>query len=283
MKPYELYADQAKAAADRRWGSHEKYYIVLVGIAGLLVALYLQHKGEIGPGQEYLLIFAFLGAGLGYLLSRASTLGDAAASADTRYANDWCDEQGLHYRGSHSHPSNAPLAYAGVERKATNAVVGEMNGLQTLFYNFRYTNLNAQGAEFYNQFMIMRLKGPELPVSRMTLQRRGVLDRSAVIDSIQEIFSNEQSVSMESMSFNSEWDLTIDKAADQTWIRRVFDPATITSLVNNEIEIPSFYYYDRCWWFVEAGRFEVKDLDQWILRQKLAADAVKLLSRVQNY
>lgn len=282
MKPYEIYAEVAEAKTYRRWDPKLKYFVAFFAIAGLIYGLYLRNKGDIGRDQQYLVIFVFFGAVAGYLAFRVTVFKNSRVSADTLFANDWCDEHGMHYRGSNSYPKNAPLAFAGDRREATNAIEGEMNGLQTLFYNFKYTNEAPNGIVFNYYFRIMRLKGRDVPIRRMTFQKRGFLDNSAVIDSIQEMFSKEKSISMESITFNSTWDLTIDKDADQIWIRRVFDPATITALVQDEFKIPNFYFYDHCWWFVEEEHFKVRDLDDWIPRQKLAADAVKHLSRVQS-
>jgi hypothetical protein len=41
-------------------------------------------------------------------------------------------------------------------------------------------------------------------------------------------------------------------------------------------------YYGSAWWFVEKEHFKIEELEQWIPRQKLAANAVELLSRVQS-
>jgi hypothetical protein len=128
----------------------------------------------------------------------------------------------------------------------------------------------------------MRLTGRELPIRRLTIHQRGMLNKFKFVDSLQAKFSSEKSVSLESVAFNEKWDLTIDDRADEIWIRRIFDPATITALNDGSFTIPDVQYYDRSWWFVEREHFKIEELEMWPPKQKLAADAVELLSRVQT-
>ena len=70
-------------------------------------------------------------------------------------------ERGMRSLGDDSFPINAPYASSGDRRKATDAFEGEWNGLQTLFYNFTYTDEGSgDDSDTDYDFKIMRLTGP---------------------------------------------------------------------------------------------------------------------------
>ncbi|MBJ7459293.1 MAG: hypothetical protein JHD02_08920 [Thermoleophilaceae bacterium] len=275
LKPYTHYAEAGTSAAYARWDSKMKFFVAGLAIVGTAVALFIARS------VEFPIFGAITGGLLGYLVFRLVVSSSASASADQAYAADWCKERGMRSLGDDSFPNNAPYAKSGDKRKATDAFEGEWNGLQTLFYNFTYTDKDDDGETNYN-FKIMRLTGRELPIRRLTIHQRGFMNKFKFVDSIQGALTSEKSVSLESVAFNEKWDLTIDDGADEIWIRRIFDPATIAALNDGNFTIPDVKYYDRAWWFVEKDHFPIKDLETWPAKQKLAADAVELLSRVQS-
>ena len=87
---------------------------------------------------------------------------------------------------------------------------------------------------------------------------------------------------LESVEFNKLFDLTIDDKADDIWIRRIFDPATIQACVDGTIQIPNLQYYDQAWWLVDDKHFKIKELDTLKPWQAQAAVAVNHLARVQT-
>jgi hypothetical protein len=187
------------------------------------------------------------------------------------------------YIGDDEFPANAPYAKRGDKRKSTDAFEGEWNGLQTFFYNYTYTEEGSgDDSDTDYDFKIMRLTGRELPIESLTMHQRGFMNKFKFVDSIQSKFTGQKSISLESVAFDEKWDLTIDDNADEIWIRRIFDPATIAMLNAGGFTIPDVQYYGKAWWFVEKEHFKIEELEQWIPRQKLAADAVELLSRVQS-
>jgi hypothetical protein len=207
----------------------------------------------------------------------------AASTADDLYSAQWCIERGATARGDDYFPNNAPYAKSGDRRKATDAFEGNWNGLDALFYNFTYTDEGSgDDSDTDYDFQILRLTGRELPIRRLTIHQRHFLNKFKWVDALQAQLTPERPVSLESAVFNEKWDLTVDDGADEIWIRRIFDPATIAALVDGQFTLPDVQYYDRSWWFVDKGHFKIEDLEAWLPKQKLAANAVELLSRVQS-
>jgi hypothetical protein len=226
---------------------------------------------------------AFIGGAIGYGIFRAVVYSSAASTADDLYSFDWAKERGMQWLRDDRYPNNAPYANSGDRRKATDAFEGTLNGLDTFFYNFTYTDEGSgDDSDTDYDFKIMRLTGRELPIRRLTMHQRSMLNKFKWVDSLQGQLTSEKPVSLESAVFNDKFDLTIDDKADEIWIRRIFDPATIAMLADGQFTIPDVKYYDRAWWFVDKGHFRIEDLEGWIPKQKLAADAVELLSRVQS-
>lgn len=277
LQPYEHYVGLGNQAADRRWGARLKFFLIGFTFVGAAVGLIA------GGNLSYPIVGAILGALLGYAVFRFVLYTSASLTADDLYRSDWCAERGMTYREEFAFPPDAPYANSGDKRKATDAFEGEWNGLRTLFYNFTYTDEgDSDDPDTNYDFKIMRLQGSDLPIDRLTIHRRSGLNRFAWADKLQGAMTKERPVSLESVAFNEQFDLTIDDAADEIWIRRTFDPATIQAAVDGSAQIPDLKYALGSWWFVEKEHFEIRDLEQWPTKQQTAANAVQLLSRIQT-
>lgn len=277
LQPYEHYANLGTADANRRWEARMKWFVIVLALVGIGIGF------AVGKSIGVPVLGAFAGAALGYGIFRLAVYSSAKSTADDLYRVDWCQDRGMSYIGDDFFPQNAPYARSGDKQKATDAYEGQWNGLNTLFYNFTYTEKGgSDDPDTDYDFRIMRLTGRELPILRLTIHQRSALNRFKWVDSLQGKLTKEKPISLESVAFNEKFDLTIDDGADEIWIRRIFDPATIQSLVDGSFTIPDVKYYDAAWWFVERGHFATRDLDEWIPKQKLAANAVELLSRVQD-
>lgn len=254
-----------------------KFFLIgfmLVGIAVGLIA---------SKNLSYPIVGAVVGGFVGYAIFRLVLYTSASSTADDLYRTDWCAERGMTYREEFAFPPDAPYANSGDKQKATDAFEGEWNGLRTLFYNFTYTDEgDSDDPDTNYEFKIMRLQGSDLPINRLTIHRRSALNRFAWADKLQGAMSKERPVSLESIAFNEQFDLTIDDTADEIWIRRIFDPATIQAAVDGSAQIPDLKYALGSWWFVEDKHFEIRDLEQWPKKQQTAASAVQLLSRIQS-
>lgn len=277
LQPYEHYAGVGTADANKRWEARLKFFVIGFLVVGGLIGL------AAGKAVTYPLIGAAGGALLGYLLFRLIVYKSAASTADQLYRFDWCKAREMEYMGDDFFPADAPHANSGDKQKATDAYQGTWNGLTTLFYNFTYIEEgDGDDPDTSYDFRIMRLTGRELPIQRLTIQRRGMLNRFEWADKLQGAMTKERPVSLESAEFNAQYDLTIDDKADDIWIRRIFDPATIAAVLSGQVVIPDLRYYDWAWWQVESGHFETRELEQWVGQQKAAADAIAVLSRVQS-
>jgi hypothetical protein len=277
LEPYAFYADEGNRTAAERWNPRLKFFVSIAVLLGVAIAF-------IATKQIGLVIFgAFIGGFAGYGIFRAVVYGSASNTADDLYARAWSRERGMTYIGDGEFPMNAPYAKSGDRRKATDAFEGEWNGLQTFFYNFTYTDEGSgDDSDTDYDFKIMRLTGRELPIESLTMHQRGFLNKFQFVDNLQAKFTGQKSISLESVAFNEKWDLTIADSADEIWIRRIFDPATIAMLNAGAFTIPDVQYYGNAWWFVEKEHFSIEDLESWVPKQKIAADAVELLSRVQS-
>ena len=104
----------------------------------------------------------------------------------------------------------------------------------------------------------MRITGLELPIARLTIHERGFMNRFKFVDTIQAKFTAEKPITLESVEFNEKYDLTIDDNADDIWIRRIFDPATIAAAPRARSHSRTCKYYDSAWWFVEKEHLDAK-------------------------
>ncbi|MFT4050163.1 MAG: hypothetical protein QM648_10060 [Solirubrobacterales bacterium] len=278
LQPFEHYEAIGTADANSRWNARMKWFVVGFALAGIAIGY------AVGKNIGYPVFGAFAGGAVGYGIFRWFLYDAASDSADDLYQADWCQVRGMTSRGDDYFPNNAPYAKSGDRRKATDAFEGTWQGMDTLFYNFTYidrrTDSNGTHETRYN-FKIMRLTGPVLPIQRLSIHQRGAFDLK-LFDSLQGKFSGMKPISLESAEFNDKFDLTISDEADEIWIRRIFDPATIAGLVDGSFRIPDVKYYDRAWWFVEKDHFRIRDLEEWVGKQAAAAGAADHLSRVQD-
>jgi hypothetical protein len=278
LEPYEHYADLGTADANRRWSRRLKWFLIGFIVLGGGIGL------AAGKKIEFPLIGAVAGALLGYGIFRLVVYLSASRSADDLYRTDWCGERGMTYLKDFDRPANAPYANSGDKHKTKDAYEGTWNGLDTLFYNFTYTEegSDSDDPDHDYDYRIMRLTGRDLPIGRLGIHRRSAINRFAWADKLQGAFTKERPVSLESADFNETFDLTIDDQADDIWIRRIFDPATIQGLVDGSVPMPDIRYYDRSWWLVKKGHFKTRELEEWVGVQRTAADAIAVLSRVQE-
>lgn len=277
LQPYEKYAEIGTSNANKRWGSRMIYFAVGFALVGGAIGYAVAEAAGGGGG-------ALVGALLGYGVFRLVLYQSAASTADDLYRVDWCAERGMKFLGDNVFPPDAPYARSGDRRRATDAYQGVWNDLETLFYNFTYTDegTDSDDPDTDYDFHIMRLSGRTLPIARLGFQRRSGLNRFEWADKLQGKMTKERPVSLESAEFNDQFDLTIDDAADDVWIRRIFDPATIQGLLDGTLKIPNLSYYNNAWWLVAREHFKTRDLEGWVPVQKTAADAVALLSRIQT-
>lgn len=279
MKPYEVYAEAADAAA---YEKHKKWLPTL-GIVWLVIGGVI---GGASAGAAGLFLGAVLGFALAYGIYRFILYSSSQSTADDLYTADWCKENNCHNLGDGVAPPNGPFHNSGKRQKAWSAIEGDFNGLHTLFYNFSYWTESSDGdgssTETEHPYKIMRLTGRDLPIDSLSFAKRGFMNKLKMFDKIEGAMTKERPVEFESVEFNKLYDLTIADTADDIWIRRIFDPATIQACVNGTLVLPDLKYYDKSWWIVEAKHFKAKELEALKPWQAQAAKAVEALSRVQT-
>lgn len=278
LAPYSQYAATGTAKANAKWGGSMKFIVIgctlLALVAGYAAASKVAHAA----------VGAVIGALVGYGCFRAIVYFSAKSQADELYTFDWCAARGMSHRDDGAFPPDAPYASSGDKREAKDIFEGEWNGYSTLFYNFTYTERGRgkDDSDTDYDYRIMRLTGRTLPISRLTIHQRIAVNRFKWVDKLQGALTPERPISLESADFNAKFDLTIDDGADEIWIRRIFDPATIAALVSGSFTIPDLKYYGGAWWVVESGHFQISELEQWPPKQQLVAAAADHLSRVQE-
>lgn len=282
MKPYDEYARLADAEAYAKHKIWLPVLGVLLGAVGVGIGITIAADSK-GEGGFIGLIVGMAGA---FVIYRAILHFSSQASADKMYTFDWCLEHNFANHGDNYSPANGPHANSGKRQKAYRALEGELNGLTTLFYNFSYwtesTDSEGHTSETEHQLNVVRMTGTLLPIDRLSIARRGFMNRFSLIDKIQGKFTPERPIELESVEFNKLFDLTIDDHADDIWIRRIFDPATISAAVAGQFVIPDIRYYDGAWWMVDDQHCDARDLDNLLAWQAQAAGAIEHLARVQD-
>jgi hypothetical protein len=281
LAAYEQYERLADAAAEAKY---KRWLIPLAVGFGVLGAA----VGTAASGASWLIgliVGATVGGLLGALIHRLIVHFSSSAAAADQYTDDWCAENSCVNRGDDYSPANGPYHDRGTRRKATLAVEGRFGEFDTLFYNFSYWVKTSNGkttTEVECPFKIMRMTGVTLPIARLSFSKRGLLDRFRAIDKLQGAMTPERPIELESVEFNKKFDLTIDDDADNVWIRRIFDPATIQECIDGRIDIPDLRYYDDAWWLIEEHHYKASELDTLKAWQTRAAAAIDHLARVPS-
>lgn len=279
------YAEYDKAADAEAYAKHKKWkpiLAVVLGAVGGVAGVALSPRSQ-APGAAAGLV---AGAVVGYLVYRLILYTSSKSAADARYTADWCAHHGMTLLGDDASPANGPYADSGVRQRSYRAVEGPLGGVHTLAYNFSYwtrsTDSKGNTTETEHPYKIMRLTGIDLPIARLTIHERGFMNRFEVFDKLQGKLTAERPIKLESVEFNEKYDLTISDDADDIWIRRIFDPATIAASTSGQIHIPDLKYYDKAWWFIESGHLDAKHLEKLVEWNAKVVPAVQHLARVPN-
>lgn len=282
MRAYEEYDKLADAEA---YAKHKKWMPWLCGGIGAIGGVIGYVSSQTDKPVAAALGFA-IGGLVGYGVYRAILHFTAQAAADAHYTKDWCAHHGLHLLGDGVSPPNGPYASSGHKQRAYRAIEGQLNGLQVLSYNFSYwtrsTDSKGNSKEVEHPYKVMRITGIALPIDRLTIHERGFMNRFELFDKIQAKATPERPIKLESVEFNEKYDLTIADNADDIWIRRIFDPATIQASLTGQIHIPDLKYYDNAWWLIEANHLIARELDKLLSWNAEAVPAIQHLARVQN-
>lgn len=282
LRPYAEYDKEADAEALVKHKKWKPILAVGLGAIGGVVGVAVSPRSQ-GPGAVVGLV---AGAVIGYLVYRLILHTSAKSAADQRYTTDWCAHHGMSLLGDDVSPPNGPYANSGIRQRSYRAIEGPLGGVHTLAYNFSYwtrtTDSKGNTRETEHPYNVMRITGIDLPIGRLTIHERGLLNRFEVFDKLQAKMSPERPIKLESVDFNEKYDLTISDDADDIWIRRIFDPATITASLSGQIHIPDLQYYDRAWWFIESGHLGAAELDKLVSWNAEVVPAIQHLARVPN-
>lgn len=283
VKPWSYYekygSDAAAPGRTRRLHSEVKGGTV----AGALLMAVATIRFEAGFETAALMVIAgaILGATGGLITGRIAQRRMSRTTSEMLYASDWARAHGLVYYGSISPPSGAPYMTSGESRTVTHVIRGDFDGLLTTFYNVTYLQKREGSDPVPCRFKVMQLVGPQLSIGQMSLLRQGAGDDLHWKSQLRGRFAPERLASLESVEFNQRFELRIGTAADEVAIRQIFDPATIDALLRLPATLSSLFYSSGSWWFIEKDHYLIQQLDDWLPKQQLAAEAVRLLSGVQ--
>lgn len=253
----------------------------LIGAGGLIGA-FAGTAANSNSQSSGVALGAFIGLVAGipiaFILRTAIGAKKSSVLARQNYVQDWCKENGFIYHGDVNEPYGGPVLRQFEYATATDMVEGRVGGMTSLIYNLTYGD-SGNGSPAY--YRVMRLTGKKLPIAKLSWTTRG-LDSIRSVDIAKGAVRGERLVSLESVEFNDRFNLMVDDKADDVWLRRIFDPATIEACTNGTLRIPDLRYYDESWWLVEHGRFEPDDIDYLKEWQARAAAIIDRLSRVQD-
>lgn len=279
LLPYEAYEEQAAAGARLRYRKAQIPLPVVFGAVGAVIAYVLSDQERIGMTLVGIGLGAAAGLGIYWILVKSKTSNDA----EQAYTAAWCAEHACTAIGDGHKVLNGPYANSGHNPQWSDAVEGVLEAVSTLFYNFSYYTTQSSGkttSEVEHPYRIMRLTGPQLPVASLSFAKRGVFGSIGLFDSIDSAVTKQHVVELESVDFNEEFKLEVDDGADEIWIRRVFDPATIDAVLTGKLPIPNIQYYDGCWWMAETGHYKIRELDAMLGWQATALPGIQHLARV---
>lgn len=278
--PYDEYVTRARAQSKRDYQRWLLPLILLCAAIGGAIGFFAGDRRAAA-----IAIGVAAGAVAGALLHFAIRMTDASGDAARLYTQDWCTENGCRVIGQFS-PANGPHAESGHRRRSSDAIEGNLNGLPTVIYNFSYwtrsTDSKGHSSESEHPYKILCIHGPPLPVPSMSFGERSAMNRLRLFDKLDAAFTNQRGVELESIEFNKRFDLEIHDKADDVWVRRVFDPATIDALVSGSLSVPDLRYYDQTFWLVENGHYKPRELDEMKAWQTRAAAAIRHLARIND-
>ncbi|HEV7918981.1 MAG TPA: hypothetical protein VGO97_05320 [Solirubrobacterales bacterium] len=274
LRDYSAYADEARQAANARY----KQWMIPLVVAGAIAGGLIGSFG--GTDVVQIVIGALAGAVAGLLLHALIKYFSADSQADERYTADWCLEHGCRHLESFDGLPNAPYANSGHSRRSTDAIQGVLNGLPTLFYNFKYTTGSGKNQTTHHH-KIMQISGPTLPVASLNFNRRGPVN-IRMLDRLDSTVTSQRHVELESIDFNEKFKLEMDDHGDDVWVRQVFDPVTIDALVTGTLDLADIRYYDGAFWMVDDGQYDADELNGMLGWQIRGAAAVRHFCRVQG-
>ncbi|HEY0389740.1 MAG TPA: hypothetical protein VGC71_14965 [Gaiellales bacterium] len=213
-----------------------------------------------------------------YLYLRAK----ASAAAKAQVMEQWAAEHGWRYEPSPPLPDDVGFCRDKQRMEAADGFEGPMCGVSGRIFNFTYstfetrtrtvsdgsgnTRTETYTEEVKHRHTVLRLEVGALDgITTMQLADRGI----GFLAKLQAAFGPSRQVETESVEFNRRFSLTVDDAADQMAVLRVFTPALLVRLIGDEFPQTTFQYERGALAYVWGDQYDVEDLEE--IEQRVAA------------
>ena len=235
---------------------------VVVAMIGIFTAPLLIVVGLVG---------ALAGPVIYYMVLRSQ----AARSAKDLVMHQWAKEHGWAYQPSPPLPTDVAFCRDKQRMEASDGFSGLMCDVPGLIFNFTYstfetrtrTATDAQGhmttetytEEVKHRHTVLRLQvGAVAGVDTVQLADRGI----GFLNKLAAAFGPSRQVETESVEFNKRFSLMVNDGADPAAVLRIFTPALLVRLINNEFPQTTFQYERGSLAYVWEDQYDVEDLEE---------------------
>jgi hypothetical protein len=243
--------------------------LVLCGVPGVVLA-------AVGLAVSPIIIVAgVVCAVAGPIIYRAYLGNQASQAAKDLVMHQWAQEHGWEYLESPPLPDDVAFCRGRQRMEAADGFQGSMCGLPGLIFNFTYSTYetrtrtvsDGQGGmrtetyteEVKHHHTVLRIEvGAITGVDSMQLADKGI----GFLERLSEAFGPSRGVETESVEFNKRYSLTVNDAADQAAVLRVFTPAMIIRFVENRFPQTTFQFERGALAYVWEDQYDVEDLEE---------------------
>jgi hypothetical protein len=223
---------------------------------------------------------ALIAAGLvllaaGPILYQLYLRSQASSAAKDQVMHQWAAERGWTYVESPALPADVAFCRDRQRMVAADGFTGAMCNLPGLIFNFTYSTFETRTRtvsdggsgmrtetyteEVKHRHTVLRIEvGPLAGVETIQLADRGI----GFLERLSEAFGPSRGVDTESVEFNRRFSLTVNDAADQAAVLRVFTPALLVQLIGNEFPQTTFQFERGALAYVWADQYDVEDLEE---------------------
>jgi len=229
-----------------------------------------------------LIVIGLVGAAAGPIAYYAYLRSQASSAAKTQVMGQWASEHGWRYQPSPALPSDVAFCRDKERMEAADGFDGEMCGVPGLIFNFTYSTFETRTRtvsdgsggmrtetyteEVKHRHTVLRLTvGAVAGIATMQLADRGI----GFLDRLKAAFGPSREVQTESVEFNKRFSLTVNDNADQTAVLRIFTPALLVRLINDEFPQTTFQYEQGALAYVWGDQYDVEDLEE--IEQRVAS------------
>jgi hypothetical protein len=218
-----------------------------------------------------LIVVGLIGALAGPLIYFMVLRSQASSAAKDLVMHQWAKEHGWEYQPSPPLPTDVAFCRDKERMEATDGFAGQICDVPGLIFNFTYstfetrTSTDGQGhvttytEEVKHRHTVLRLVvGAVAGVDTVQLADRGL----GFLNKLTAAFGPSRQVETESVEFNKRFSLMVNDGADQGTVLRIFTPALLVRLINNEFPQTTFQYERGSLAYVWEDQYDVEDLEE---------------------